>query len=392
MLFMEDCNVKWPCKSSADKSDLSFCNNADRNFLQPCPENFLRHKQDSGYVCVPNFAGYMGPCNSIVSFENYSKESKMLWAQTCGTNWPCMTVCPFLFDKCPMDWVQAPDGACEAPASYKGPCEKRIHFTYYTQEMKRKKCIECDIPFECTSECNKDYDKCPVLWKSEEDGYCSPHSGSLNCVGLLIDIYKQAGNPQSEAKGASFYFGSLSQASKKLFESQCNTVEFPCMENDDDINWNLNCPVGWTISSEDLRSCQPPIINDDDVCKSQVAFNNEEDKRAFASLCQINWSAPLSTLVSKPVEKKLENDGPITDLGHLHAIDTTSGISSNHTKTIEKKDQKSPEQRGPKEKTVHIKAANTSLVSPYIVMSGSHKHRRPYKGFLREMHLLPGST
>ncbi|ORM42126.1 uncharacterized protein BXIN_0699 [Babesia sp. Xinjiang] len=326
MLFMADCKVEWPCKSDIDKGEVQQCKDTERNFLQPCPENFLRHKKDSGYVCVPDFSGYLGPCNSIVDFTDFSRESKMIWAQTCGTTWPCMTICPKVFDVCPMDWVLAEDGACEAPPSYKGPCEKRTYFTYYTQEMKRKRLWECDIPFECSSQCPKDYNKCPVLWKTEVDGFCLPPSDAAGCSDLLAELLKQAGQVQVGATHNSLDLRLLDLESRKLFESKCSNVEFPCMEEENGINWSLQCPrgrfrkhptdpmAGWTISKENLRSCVPPQAKDDDLCQSQVSFNDEEEKRAFASLCQIHWSGVAAFTDTSATEIEHRVSGPITGM------------------------------------------------------------------------------
>lgn len=394
MLFMTDCKVRWPCKVTADKTDAIYCNNTERNFLQPCPENFLRHKQESGYVCVPDFSGYMGPCNSVVDFTNYSKEAKMLWAKTCGTTWPCMTICPWVFDKCPMDWTQASDGACEAPASYKGPCEKRIHFTYYTQEMKRNRLIECDIPFECSTDCRKDYNKCPVLWKSEADGYCAPNSGMLNCRDIIADLFKQVGKPQYRTGNTAIDLRALDVESKKLFESKCRTVEFPCIEDDDEINWSLTCPRTWTIARDDLKSCHPPLVNDDDVCHSPVTFNNEEEKRAFASLCQINWSGSNKpenhTTAAKATQENYS--GPINDLGNVHSLDKPVHMAPGTSKGV-KEEATKRRRNSPKEKLVTMKhMANIFGMNPYVVKVNKNQNRRLIKGFTREVHLLPGST
>eukprot|EP00371_Babesia_bovis_P002516 XP_001611163.1 Plasmodium falciparum CPW-WPC domain containing protein [Babesia bovis T2Bo] len=314
MLFMSDCKVQWPCKSLIDKVDVQYCKDTERNFLQPCPENFLRHKTESGYVCVPDFSGYVGPCRSVVDFTKFSKESKMLWAQTCGTTWPCMTICPKVFDKCPMDWTMAPDGACDAPASYNGPCEKRIRFTYYTQEMKRKRLMECEIPFECTSECEKDYSQCPVLWKTEADGFCVAPMGTFNCNDILVQLLSEAGKGPVTGSTTALDLRLLDAESRKLYESKCSNVEFPCLEREEDINWSLQCPRGWTISKDDLNSCVPPVVNEDDVCKSPMVFTTEEEKRAFASMCDINWSgtAPESKTVTAAVEHHI--DGPINGM------------------------------------------------------------------------------
>ncbi|GFE52704.1 cpw-wpc domain-containing, putative [Babesia ovis] len=396
MLFMADCKVKWPCKSTIDKADAQYCKDTERNFLQPCPENFLRHKQDSGYVCVPDFAGYVGPCRSVVDFTNFSKESKMIWAQSCGTTWPCMTICPKVFDKCPLDWKLAPDGACDAPASYNGPCEKRIHFTYYTQEMKRKKCVECDIAFECSSECQKDYSKCPVLWKTEADGYCVPPSGTMNCNDILAELLKETGHPEAATNHSVLDLRLLDAESRKLFESKCNNLEFPCMEQEDDINWSLQCPRGWTISKDDLRSCKPPVVNDDDVCKSPALFNDEEEKRAFASLCQIRWSganaaSDVTSTSTTTAEIEHRIDGPITDIGIIHSLNQKqdSSLPSRHGGTS----GTTPLQQEPKEQTITYNRKRTIYnVGPFVVRKTGQPNRRLFKGFTTEAHLLPGST
>ncbi|GBE62727.1 cpw-wpc domain-containing protein, putative [Babesia ovata] len=396
MLFMEDCKVEWPCKSAVDKTDAQYCQDTERNFLQPCPENFLRHKQDSGYVCVPDFSGYMGPCNSIVDFTDFTRESKMIWAQTCGTTWPCMTVCPKVFDRCPLDWTMAPDGACDAPASYKGPCEKRAYFTYYTQEMKRKKLLECDIPFECSSDCKRDYNRCPVLWKEESGGYCVLPSGAFSCRDILIDILKQAGRPHATLGSNAFDLRSLDIESKKLFESKCSNVVFPCMEDDDGINWSLQCPRGWTISAEDLRSCRLPKVNDEDLCQSQVIFNDEEEKRAFASRCQINWSGTQgsttpATSATKAAKEEDHVSGPITDIGSVHEVNKTPDQAPSTPQATERQQTRSARKKLPREKIVSA-VRGVLDVGPYVVGQMRSHNRRLFKGFTREVHLLPGST
>ncbi|GIX61974.1 CPW-WPC domain-containing protein [Babesia caballi] len=394
MLFMSDCRVQWPCKSGVEKTDAQYCPDTERNFLQPCPENFLRHKQDSGYVCVPDFSGYVGPCNSIVDFSNFSREAKMVWAQTCGTTWPCMTICPKVFDRCPLDWRLAPDGACEAPASYKGPCEKREYFTYYTQEMKRKRLIECDIPFECSSDCRRDYNRCPVLWKSEADGYCAPPSDTVSCRDVLAALMKEAGRSQAAVSTNAFDLRSLDVESKKLYESKCSNVEFPCMEEDDGINWSLQCPRGWTISRDDLRSCRPPRVDDDDVCQSQVTFSDEEEKRAFASRCQINWSGrDLPKEADHVVKHSNHDSGPITDIGSVHSLSTAPDLAPSPSQRLEGAKEPSNRRKGPKERTVSVTRRSRVLdVTPYVVQGNRPQNRRLFKGFTREVHLLPGST
>ncbi|EKX73133.1 hypothetical protein BEWA_051870 [Theileria equi strain WA] len=276
------CNAPWPCK--IDEEDPKFgCDDSKRNYLQPCPELFLKQKSETSgkYFCVPDPSTYTGPCDSFMDFTEFSRESKQLWAKSCGTNWPCFTKCLFVFEDCPMDWVKAEDGSCKSPSSYTGECEHTVFFTHYTQKMKVNHLVSCEIPFECSSECTRDYDACPVDWTIQGNGLCVSPSDVDPCT----DVYKEIVALVENIPNA-INIKKMTRDMKVLFESRCSTANWPCLTRDE-YNWDLPCPQGWTVSKE--GKCIPPELDDDDICKSSRVFIDEEEKRKFASHCRLNW-------------------------------------------------------------------------------------------------------
>eukprot|EP01054_Gregarina_sp_Poly1_P002809 Gregarina_sp_Poly_1__2808@NODE_1780_length_3344_cov_71_803784_g1158_i0_p3_GENE_NODE_1780_length_3344_cov_71_803784_g1158_i0NODE_1780_length_3344_cov_71_803784_g1158_i0_p3_ORF_typecomplete_len119_score15_51CPW_WPC/PF09717_10/5_6e07Sclerostin/PF05463_11/0_055_NODE_1780_length_3344_cov_71_803784_g1158_i012761632 len=44
----------------------------------------------SSLMCKSNFFQYQGNCISTYEFTGWSREQKLDWARTCGTDWPCV--------------------------------------------------------------------------------------------------------------------------------------------------------------------------------------------------------------------------------------------------------------------------------------------------------------
>ncbi|UKK00987.2 hypothetical protein MACK_001800 [Theileria orientalis] len=320
--WSNSCQATWPCKKFNKNEE---CSDNERNYNQTCPMLFVKEKSEGSdnYICVPDLSSYVGPCNSFVDFTDFSKESKRLWAESCGTEWPCMRNCSFVFEECPLDWTKDSDGSCLAPPSYKGSCDRKFHFTYYTQKMKLDYLKSCDIAFECTNDCKKDYDKCPNNWKRSVNNTCTSPSYDEYCSKLYSDIVATATNNNNKAtsmnRGANtqndkmvISLNALSYDNKVLFESKCSIVNFPCTESDE-YNWSSPCPLNWNLLND---YCTPLYIDENDDCKSKKTFNSEEEKRRWSSFCQIPWpkidgSDNKAEVVTIKKTKKINLSGPI---------------------------------------------------------------------------------
>ncbi|BAM40810.1 Plasmodium falciparum CPW-WPC repeat containing protein [Theileria orientalis strain Shintoku] len=304
--WSNSCQATWPCKK-ANKNEE--CSDNERNV--------------SLYMLIFLFSIIKRvPCFSL---KRYSVES-------CGTGWPCMRNCSFVFEECPLDWTKDSDGSCLAPPSYKGSCDRKFHFTHYTQKMKLEYLKSCDIAFECSNCCKKDYDKCPNNWKGGGNNTCTSPSYDEYCSKLYSDIVAATNNNNkaSSMNRASstqnnklvISLNALSYDNKVLFESKCSIVNFPCAETDE-YNWSSPCPLNWNLLND---YCTPLYIDEYDDCKSKKSFSSEEEKRKWSSFCQIPWpkidgSDNSPEVVTITEAKKVNLSGPIVhETGGVNVI------------------------------------------------------------------------
>ncbi|WBY61143.1 upregulated in late gametocytes ULG8 [Plasmodium yoelii yoelii] len=80
--FSKNCLVHWPFIQNTKNK------NSNQNFNFPCPDNWelINQKKEKNICIAPK--NYIGPCNNIVSFKNYTNEMKEAWAYACKVNFP----------------------------------------------------------------------------------------------------------------------------------------------------------------------------------------------------------------------------------------------------------------------------------------------------------------
>uniref|UniRef100_A0A3B0N5P3 CPW-WPC domain-containing protein n=1 Tax=Theileria annulata TaxID=5874 RepID=A0A3B0N5P3_THEAN len=344
--WSNSCQANWPCKNENKDQE---CADSDRNYNQTCPLSFVKE--------VIIFISLTRCRNLRIQTIIYVSQ------QSCGTQWPCIRNCSFVFEDCPLDWIKDSNGSCSAPTSYKGSCDKKFYFTHYTQKMKLEYLKACDIAFECSNDCKRDYTKCPNNWTNNRNGICiSPTYNELcfqtysELIGLNTTDSTDKFNKilEDERKNKPEYriidLNRLSYENKVMFESKCPIANFPCIENSD-YDWDKPCPqrfyylhitelytpqgvINWNYINS---HCIPLYINEDDDCRTKKVFKSEEEKRKWSSFCQIPWPkfGESETIVTES-KKKFMLSGPV--IHESGAVNVSSNLKNKTNDQLKESD------------------------------------------------------
>ncbi|SCP03629.1 CPW-WPC family protein, putative [Plasmodium malariae] len=135
--LIKKCNIEWPIheKKEVDLSSL-------------CPIGWNITHVDNITCSAPS--SYVGPCEKIISFENFSKEEKYEFSQKCDIHWPLLDQKLQNFNlPCPYNWnlLDEKNNICISPIEYQGPCENIFSFKNYNNDMKAAWASSCNTVF-----------------------------------------------------------------------------------------------------------------------------------------------------------------------------------------------------------------------------------------------------
>eukprot|EP00375_Theileria_parva_P000260 XP_762929.1 hypothetical protein [Theileria parva strain Muguga] len=285
--WSNSCQASWPCKNENKNEE---CADSDRNYNQTCPLSFV--KEVINNILLTRFR------NPRVQTIIY------VFQESCGTKWPCIRNCSFVFEDCPLDWIKESNGSCSAPTSYKDN------------------------------------------WTNNRNGICmSPTYNELcykvysDLIGLSTTDSHNNSNTilQDQKKNNPEYriidLNRLSYENKVMFESKCPIANFPCIENDD-YDWNKPCPQHWNYIN---KSCVPLYLNEDDDCRSKKVFKSEEEKRKWSSFCQIPWPkfGESENIITENKKKFMLNGPVIHESGAVNVSSSVKNKTKDELKEID---------------------------------------------------------
>jgi len=187
--------------------------------------------------------------------------------------------------RCPIGWLHAGSGYCEAPHDYVGTCHRRLSYSGLTPWEKLRRCE--DVTFSCRGDCEKDFSKdCPQEWLHDGQQCIAPAGYTGPCVGRKS-------------------FSRSGLADRRAWSQSCG-VEWPCrprldvlmrtdvlhspewLTTDCAMSFGEDCPARWTKAG---NYCQAPRSKDVQRCSVQVDMSNftTQSKRAFAGACGAPW-------------------------------------------------------------------------------------------------------
>ena len=173
---------------------------------------------------------------------------------------------------CPLAWIDRGDGdACDAPASYEGPCGGTLHFGGLAAHEKINLANSCGVVFPSVGVCAADFSKpCPVDWRVGDAGWCTAPVGYAG--------------PCVRRKN----FASLAAGDKAWFESVCG-VKWPCR-----ASWYSSLqPIAADACEEDFSNPCPHAWTEHSViCLARADYDG---------LCSVAWAAADYTIEEKRV-------------------------------------------------------------------------------------------
>ncbi|SBT81026.1 CPW-WPC family protein, putative [Plasmodium malariae] len=305
--LIKKCNIEWPIheKKEVDLSSL-------------CPIGWNITHVDNITCSAPS--SYVGPCEKIISFENFSKEEKYEFSQKCDIHWPLLDQKLQNFNlPCPYNWnlLDEKNNICISPIEYQGPCENIFSFKNYNNE-NIDKATDVDTDDNTVEAANnrndvknwynnykvenanlaysgvclkKNYMECPVGWTRINDKQClasKSYAGRVRKCGSILNLGEVVKNMYDVTHDMSFVTADIEK--RKKIEKDCN-VQFPCIECERDYI-RINCPLGWKEMNDGI--CEAPEdypLYLKELCGNVVNFKyaSANFKRKWSFLCKADW-------------------------------------------------------------------------------------------------------
>lgn len=218
----------------------------------------------------------------------------------CGARWPCVSRKGHKYtNTCPEGWSLKSGSICQAPLSYKGPCERTIRMDGMSTTSKKELEATCNAswPSMHAAACVRDYDAaCPYGW------FQSRNDLGREC--RAPETYIGCASPQS--------FDGMTPHEKAAWEASCHQ-RFPCLSRAAcDKDWSAPCPAEW-FEFNAGRSCLAPRTyagQCPSVMNGISAFSIEE-KEATAQACGATWPCFGETVEANAKTQILQDRSPV---------------------------------------------------------------------------------
>jgi len=198
---------------------------------------------------------------------------------------------------CPDGWELLADGACGAPASYRGACRRVESFT--SADEKRNFAEKCNAPWPCIDECPNGHDylmNCPAGWQGRDGGFCSAPAGS-------------------ETRCGAFYnFAQMDIKTKQEMAKACKFA-WPCKTSCAQ-DFRQQCPEGWNEIPMNPGLCMAPMTYAGSCSFSvNTTAMSSEQKKMFAKKCGAAFPcSATNSAADQGVEGNDMPDGPVLDV------------------------------------------------------------------------------